>query len=252
MNTIFRDRRGRLWAGTTGGAFTFDGQTWSSLDEQDGLGSSHVMAIAEDRQGDLWFGTAKGLVRYRPATNTPARPVLRVRRGTQSSEIAGPLRVQAGERVTFEFVGTDFHTRPEKRQYRTALFRGSAAPTGLLEEPGWSEGSGTNSVDWVAVAGLHTFGVQYIDQALNYSAPTLVELEVELPWHANAWIMAPGGAAACGLAAWALVSRSMVLRRKSEAEQLRELVYRQEQEARQAAEKAKAEIEATVEQLEQA
>lgn len=249
---LFRDRRGRLWAGTTGGAFTFDGHTWSSLDEQDGLGSSQVEAIAEDSQGDLWFGTAKGLVRYRPATNTPARPVLRVRRGTQSSEIAGPLRVQAGERVTFEFEGTDFHTRPEKRQYRTALFRGSAAPTGLLEELGWGEGSGTNSVDWVAVAGRHTFGVQYIDQALNYSAPTLVELEVELPWHANAWIMAPGGAAACGLAAWALVARSMVLRRKREAEQLREQVYRQEQEARQAAEKAKAEIEATVEQLEQA
>ncbi len=249
---LFRDRRGRLWAGTAGGAFTFDGHTWSSLDEQDGLGSSFVTSIAEDRQGDLWFGTARGLVRYRPATNTPARPELRVRRGTQSSEIAGSLRVQAGERVTFEFVGTDFHTRPEKRQYRTALFRGSAAPTGLLGEPGWGEGSGTNSVDWLAVAGRHTFGVQYIDQALNYSAPALIQLEVDLPWHANPWIKAPGGAAACGLAAWALVARSMVLRRKREAEQLREQIYRQEQESRQAAERAKAEIEATVEQLEQA
>jgi signal transduction histidine kinase len=80
----------------------------------------------------------------------------------------------------------------------------------------------------------------------------LAHLEVALPWHANAWIMAPGGAAACGLAVRALLARSMVLRRKREAEQLREQVYRQEQEARQAAEKAKSEIEAKNAQLQRA
>jgi signal transduction histidine kinase/DNA-binding response OmpR family regulator len=59
-------------------------------------------------------------------------------------------------------------------------------------------------------------------------------------------------AAALGLVGWAFVARSLVIRRKLEAEHLQEQVYLQEQQARKAAEKARAEIEAKAAQLEEA
>ena len=101
-------------------------------------------------------------------------------------------------------------------------------------------------------AGTYTFAVQYIDRDLNYSPPTVLKLKVSPVWYANAFIMVPSGGAALGLIGWAFVARALVIRRKREAEQLREQVYKQEQAARKTAEKAKAEIEAKNLELESA
>jgi signal transduction histidine kinase/DNA-binding response OmpR family regulator len=64
--------------------------------------------------------------------------------------------------------------------------------------------------------------------------------------------MVPGGGVVLGLVGWAFVARSLVIRRKREAEELRERLLSEEHAARTAAERAKAEIEAKNRELERA
>ena len=94
--------------------------------------------------------------------------------------------------------------------------------------------------------------MQFIDRDLNYSPPARAFLRVVTPWYANAWIMVPGGGGTLALVGWAIVAGSLAIRRKREAEQLRERLFEEEHAAREAAEQAKAEMEAKNRQLEEA
>lgn len=62
------DSQNKVWAGTWGAGVSFyDGKTWKTLTEQDGLPSNHIFMLRLD--GDLlWIGTSKGLVRYEITT----------------------------------------------------------------------------------------------------------------------------------------------------------------------------------------
>ena len=73
--------------------------------------------------------------------------------------------------------------------------------------------------------------VQEIDRDLNYSQAAVAHLTIVPSWYANAVIMVPVGAGVLGLLGWAFVARAMVVRRKREAEQLREQMLEQEREA---------------------
>src|SRR4030095_3303870 len=105
--------------------------------------------------------------------------------------------------------------------------------------------------DWLPEKpGTYTASVSYLDGELNYSKPVLAPLTVVAPWYRNAFIMAPLVTANLGLIGWAFVARIMVTRRKREAEELRANLWREEHEARQAAERARSDIEAKNAQLE--
>jgi ligand-binding sensor domain-containing protein len=54
------DGEGAIWFGTDGGVSRFDGQTWTTYTEEDGLAFSDVNVIAVDGEGALWFGTNGG------------------------------------------------------------------------------------------------------------------------------------------------------------------------------------------------
>lgn len=65
IESIFEDRRGRLWIGThDGGVACYDGVRFTAYGRRDGLAGNGVFSILEDRTGDLWFGTDQGLTRY--------------------------------------------------------------------------------------------------------------------------------------------------------------------------------------------
>src|ERR1019366_4170610 len=53
-------------------------------------------------------------------------------------------------------------------------------------------------------------------------------LKIITPWYANALIIVPSGSIFLGLFGWAFVARSLGIRRKREAEQLREQMLEQE------------------------
>ena len=63
--SMCEDKRGYLWMATRGGgACRFDGKTFVSFTEENGLINNYVRCIYEDKSGNLWFGTDEGLSKY--------------------------------------------------------------------------------------------------------------------------------------------------------------------------------------------
>ena len=60
ISALYRDRSGKIWAGTQAGLANWDGQAWKIFTTRDGLSENDVRAIAEDANGNLFIGTAGG------------------------------------------------------------------------------------------------------------------------------------------------------------------------------------------------
>jgi ligand-binding sensor domain-containing protein/signal transduction histidine kinase len=60
ISALFEDHEGQLWVGTPVGLGHWNGQTWRTFTQRDGLAGNAVSAIAEDRAGNLWVGTGDG------------------------------------------------------------------------------------------------------------------------------------------------------------------------------------------------
>jgi PAS domain S-box-containing protein len=240
--SILRDREGVLWFASDGGLYRFDGVTWSSLDEEDGLGSLTVETVTQDCEGDYWLGTEKGLTRYRPGRQKPFPPQLIVKTDVEHSGTAQIPAISSGQLVGFRFNAVDFKTQPFRRFYRWAIVPGRVEGVPAKRDPAWREPTLATQFDWNPKApGAYTFFVQFIDRDLNYSEPARAFLAIVTPWYASAWIMVPAGGGILGLIGWTFVARSLVIRRKREAEQLREQLLREEQTARQTLEQQVAE-----------
>lgn len=64
-----QDKNGNIWFSNWGGAYRYDGTTFTSFTTKDGL-PSEVTRIIEDKKGNLWFGASDGLRRYDGKTFT--------------------------------------------------------------------------------------------------------------------------------------------------------------------------------------
>ena len=231
---IHRDRRGWLWFGTDGGLTCYDGTTWRTFDQRDGLPEGAINALEEDAEGALWLGTSAGLARYQPVKAELRTPTLRAVRGAASARTDAIHATQDRE-LAFEIGVVEFRTRPELRRFRWKAVAGQPTEAELSATPGWSEPSASPRFNWVPQSrGLHTLAVQFMDRDLNRSPLGLATVNVAPLWYANAWIMVPGGGVVLGLFGWAFVARSLVIRRKREAEQLRERMAEQERVAHSA------------------
>jgi signal transduction histidine kinase/ligand-binding sensor domain-containing protein/DNA-binding response OmpR family regulator len=250
VSQIFRDRGDVLWVASESGLWRYDGAIWSSLDDEDGLASLEVSTIAQDRDGAYWIGTDKGLTCYRPTRKTPAPPQLVVKTDREHNSAKKIPAIATGQLVGFRFSAVDFKTQPSRRFYRCAIVPGRGESPPSRRDAAWLEPTMAAQFDWYPkTPGEYTFFVQSIDRDLNYSEPARALLNIITPWYANAFILVPGGGAALGLVGWAFVARSLVIRRKREAEQLREQLLREEHDAREAAERARAEMQAKNTQL---
>jgi len=60
------DHRGWLWVGQDAGLSLFDGHTWRSFTQDDGLiwNDTDSYALSEDRDGSMWIGTSGGLSHF--------------------------------------------------------------------------------------------------------------------------------------------------------------------------------------------
>ena len=230
---IYEDFRGRRWFGTQAGVSCDDGQISSVIDTRDGLAGDVVRSIVEDAQGRLWFGTDKGLTRYQPRQLTPPSPTVAVQTDRTYHDLSALPAITTGQRVTFHFDVTDLRTLPEKRQYAYQVLPGAKTASELETLADWQGTTSTPLWEWTTNrGGVYTLAVQYVDRDLNRSKPGVVVLRLAPPWFANAWIVVPGGGAVLGLIGWAFVARSLVVRRKREAEELRERLLKQERQAR--------------------
>jgi ligand-binding sensor domain-containing protein len=68
VHTIIEDKTGKLWFGTRGNTFIYDGKTFATLTNKDGKAFNNVWRIIEDRKGNIWFGT-DGLWRNNPSAS---------------------------------------------------------------------------------------------------------------------------------------------------------------------------------------
>jgi signal transduction histidine kinase/ligand-binding sensor domain-containing protein/CheY-like chemotaxis protein len=240
---IFRDREGGYWLGTAGrGVLHYNGRWWMRFHSGDGLLDNFVNTICEDKAGNLWFGTANGLTRFRPNRSAPPPPRVTVLASEQHSNPAEVPEVTQGELVSFKFSAVDFRTRPDAARYRFRLARGTKAD--LPPDSGWSEPLAITDRDWNPPAsGQWTLAVQYIDRDLNLSEPATVTLKVVPKWFFNAWIMAPAGGVTAILLGWAFLARALYLRKRHEADRLRERMFEQERHTREALEAKNAQLE---------
>lgn len=76
--SLAADHRGWIWVGQDAGVTVFDGKTWRSFDQDDGLvwNDTDSDALAEDRDGSMWIGTSGGVSHLlRPQATPEAAPV---------------------------------------------------------------------------------------------------------------------------------------------------------------------------------
>lgn len=69
IHTIIEDKTGKLWFGTRGHTFIYDGKTFTTVTNKDGKAFTNVFRIIEDRKGNIWFGS-DGFWRYNGSTFT--------------------------------------------------------------------------------------------------------------------------------------------------------------------------------------
>ena len=58
-----QDKNGNIWFSNWGGAYRYDGKSFTSFTKRDGLPNNGFTRIIEDKNGNLWFG-GDGLCRY--------------------------------------------------------------------------------------------------------------------------------------------------------------------------------------------
>ena len=276
LRRFYRDRDGNYWVGTAGnGVLRFDGQTWSSLTSADGLIDDDVVAIAQDGKGDLWFGTPEGLTRYRPLRIDPIAPELAMAFETPNgltqyrsaqwfssvAEQALASSTKSGDsarstirphrEVRFRFNAIDYRSKPGGIQYRYQLVENSGKDVSLTEE--WTDLASETEYQWTPErAGDYTFAVQFFDSDRNLSPPTLATLTVVPYWYQNAWITVPAGSGLLGLFGWAFVARGLYMRKRNEAQQLREQMFEQNHKAKEELEKQNQELQKAKEAAETA
>ncbi len=125
--TLAVDHRGWLWVGQDAGVTVYNGTSWRSFTQDDGLiwNDTDTNAFSEDRDGSMWIGTSGGLSHLlhpeRVPNIGPRKPVI--------SQIAfGATKITGGARVpwktnplTVSIASLDFIDAPHIRfRYRLA------------------------------------------------------------------------------------------------------------------------------------
>ena len=69
MNDVYNriaEGKGFLWAGDGGSPrlFRFDGKSWITITDKDGLPAKYIHALAAGHDGSIWLGTDEGLAHY--------------------------------------------------------------------------------------------------------------------------------------------------------------------------------------------
>jgi signal transduction histidine kinase/CheY-like chemotaxis protein/streptogramin lyase len=252
----FEDKAGVVWFGHQGEVSLFDGVGWSTLPFEKSEREKDAVVIHdihESADGTFWMATSSGVYHMQKNRPVARRPKLQLR---ADKEVTDPHKVPGfttGSRVTFNVGCIDRLTPPEKQQFRWQFVSGVPTASSVETNGLWRALTKETEVDFSTNApGTYTFAVQYADQLLQYSKPTLATFVLTLPWYRNAAFVAPGAFSVFGLVVWAFVARLLYVRKRHEAERLRERLLAEEHKAREAAEGAARVLESKNQQLEDA
>lgn len=72
VHAIAEDKKGNIWFGTNHGAIKYNGRTFRSYTEKNGLSNTKVgrKSILIDNSGNIWVGTKGGVFRYNPSADS--------------------------------------------------------------------------------------------------------------------------------------------------------------------------------------
>jgi len=72
VHAIAEDKKGNIWFGTDYGAVKYDGKTFRSYTEGNGLSNLRIgrKSILVDKAGNMWVGTEGGVFRYDPSADS--------------------------------------------------------------------------------------------------------------------------------------------------------------------------------------
>lgn len=72
VHAIAEDRKSNIWFGTYHGAIKYDGKTFRTYTEKNGLRNTKVgrKSILIDKSGNIWVGTQGGVFRYNPSADS--------------------------------------------------------------------------------------------------------------------------------------------------------------------------------------
>jgi ligand-binding sensor domain-containing protein len=70
VNSIIEDKTGKLWFGTKGGVYVYDGQTFTVVKNTNGKYFENVGTVIKDKKGNIWLGGKDGLWRHDGRTLT--------------------------------------------------------------------------------------------------------------------------------------------------------------------------------------
>jgi ligand-binding sensor domain-containing protein/two-component sensor histidine kinase len=209
-----RTADGVTWTGTDKyGLLGYDGKATTMLDTRDGLAGNQVFCLTPDVDGSLLIGfLGDGLSRYRRTTTPPSMRLIEVKLEDHTfSDFAKLPATDIGKRVSVQYQEIDLKTHPEKRQFRYRV----EGPSGETLFGGITK---DRRFEWTPKkGGAYTFEVQAIDRDLNYSKPARLTFRATVPWYANAWITAPGGAVFVALFIWGFVVLALYRRKSREA-----------------------------------
>jgi diguanylate cyclase (GGDEF)-like protein len=167
--SLIVDRRGWLWVGQDAGLTVYDGQTWHSFTQDDGLiwNDTDSYGLKEDTDGSMWIGTSGGLSHLIDPQSAPAgspRPPAfsQVTYGTEAIDEGGAARWSSSP-VTISMVLLSFKgTQDVGIRYRLI---------GGAQGPEW-EVAHEMEVRYRGLApGNYRFEVAAADQAGNAVSP---------------------------------------------------------------------------------
>ena len=234
---------GTIWMGTANhGLLGYDGKAVTVIDKRDGLRGNSIFSVAASVDDSLWLGFVDGklggLGRYQPSRTPPSVSLLRLQVEDQSlSDILNLPEIKIGTRVAVHYQETDLKTHPEKRQflYRVTEPSGKTLYSAVTKE---------RNFEWVPQhGGTYVFEVQAIDRDLNYSAPAKLSFHAVVPWYANYLILGAAGGSALALMFFSGFTGWKYLKKRHEAERLREQLFQKESKAREALEESNRSLE---------
>ncbi|WP_428395059.1 ligand-binding sensor domain-containing diguanylate cyclase [Lichenicoccus sp.] len=183
IQAVMVDHRGWVWIGTNLGVSVFNGESWASVDADNGLLSNDVqqLGLREDPDGSIWISTSRGLTHLLDPSSLFANQPLKV---LISKALLGNSPVRDHRMpYTEAALSLQFGT-PDYAAERSIMFRYRLSGV----DHAWVETT-TGAVRYALVPpGHHTLTVVSVDQLTHRaSAPRSLVIDIAYPWWRQWW-----------------------------------------------------------------
>lgn len=132
VNSIIEDKTGKLWFGTRGNTFVYDGKTFAVFTDK-GQPFINVRSIIEDKKGNIWLGGQFGLWRYDGSTftNFTKNTVTCVYEDKKGNIWTGS---KEGRRDSWALSRYDEKSLSEQKPTEAEIISNSGMPWGIFED----------------------------------------------------------------------------------------------------------------------